>query len=214
MQPQFKGHGRPIGLYLSGELQFHPSILLNMSDCLVLGIDPGSRITGYGLILCSGPNHQLVEAGVWKSTDDDSAERLRQILQSAMAFMRLHKPDALAIEAPFYGKNIQSTLKLGRAQGVVIAAAFHHDIPVFEYAPRRVKQAITGNGNASKEQVAAMMPVLLRDAPVSHLSIDATDALAVSLCHAFGLRHTTGIRPGPANWSAFIKSHPERVSGG
>jgi len=183
-------------------------------DTLILGIDPGSRVTGYGLIRCFGADHELLDAGIWKSVEDDSADRLKHILQSAMSFMRLHKPEAMAIEAPFYGKNIQSTLKLGRAQGVVIAAALQLDIPVFEYAPRRVKQAITGNGNAGKEQVAAMLPILLKNTISSQLSLDATDAVAVSLCHAFGLRKGVIPRTGPSNWSSFLKSNPHRVAGG
>jgi crossover junction endodeoxyribonuclease RuvC len=183
-------------------------------ETLILGIDPGSRVTGYGLIQCSGSNHELLDAGIWKSTEEDSANRLRHILQSALAFMRLHKPEAMAIEAPFYGKNIQSTLKLGRAQGVVIAAAFQLNIPVFEYAPRRVKQAITGNGNAGKEQVAAMLPFLLKNLSCDNLPMDATDAIAVSLCHAFGLRIGSTSQSGSSNWSSFIKSNPNRVEGG
>jgi len=183
-------------------------------ESLILGIDPGSRVTGYGLIRCSGSDHELLEAGIWKSVEEDSADRLKHILHSAMAFMRLHRPEAMAIEAPFYGKNIQSTLKLGRAQGVVIAAALQLDIPVFEYAPRRVKQAITGNGNAGKEQVAAMLPILLKNSITDHLPTDATDAVAVSLCHAFGLRKGAASRSGPTNWSSFIKNNPNRVKGG
>lgn len=180
-------------------------------ETLILGIDPGSRVTGFGLINYSGGSYELLDAGIWKSAEEDSADRLRHILQSATAFIRLHKPDAMAIEAPFYGKNIQSTLKLGRAQGVVIAAALQLDIPVFEYAPRRVKQAITGNGNAGKEQVAAMLPILLKNTISADLPTDATDAIAISLCHAFGLRKGTVANSSPANWASFIKNNPGRV---
>lgn len=181
---------------------------------MILGIDPGSRVTGFGLIKCSGSNHELLAAGIWKCADVDSADRLRSILHSALDFMRLHQPKAMAVEATFYGKNIQSTLKLGRAQGVVIAAALQLDIPVFEYAPRRVKQAITGNGNAGKEQVAAMLPFLLTNSNCENLPVDATDAIAVSLCHAFGLRKGAASRSGASNWASFIKSNPNRVEGG
>ncbi|MCD6346974.1 MAG: crossover junction endodeoxyribonuclease RuvC, partial [Bacteroidales bacterium] len=147
---------------------------------IILGIDPGTVIMGYGLIRIVGQQAALVTMGVIHLRKfDDHYRRLGVIYQRIDSLIREFKPDAVSVEAPFYGKNVQSMLKLGRAQGVAIVSAINHDIPVFEYAPRKIKQSITGNGNASKEQVAHMIAALLK-IDKKPGSFDATDAIAAA----------------------------------
>jgi crossover junction endodeoxyribonuclease RuvC len=167
---------------------------------------------GYGVLLIEGRTIRLLAADAIRfPAADDHALKLRSIFKHVMAIIEEHKPDELAIEAQFFGKNVQSMLKLGRAQGVAIAAALHRDISVVEYAPKRVKQSITGNGNASKEQVAAMLLSILslRELPSS---TDATDAVAVAVCHHFS--GTGGLGRSSAktrDWGSFLRNNPERV---
>lgn len=182
------------------------------NEKIVLGIDPGTTVMGYGLIQTEGNFMRLLDIGVLKlSVKDDHATKLAVIFQELIRIIDLHHPDELAIEAPFYGKNVQSMLKLGRAQGVAIAAALSRQIPVVEYAPKKIKQSITGNGNASKEQVAAMLDTLLK-AQVSTEKLDATDALAAAVCHHF---QTQGkkIPTAKGGWKAFLKENPEKLIG-
>src|ERR1041384_5735585 len=154
-------------------------------DRIILGIDPGTTIMGYGIIELHGSKIKLISLGVVKlDTLSDHALKLKRIFEKTLALIDEYKPDDLAIEAPFFGKNEQSMLKLGRAQGVAIAAALYRTIPVFEYSPKKVKQSITGNGNASKEQVAAMLQTLLRIKEMPR-KLDATDGLAAAVCHFF-----------------------------
>ena len=136
--------------------------------------------------------------------------KLKRILEKINFLIKNHTPDALAIEAPFYGKNVQSMLKLGRAQGVAMIAAISKDIPIYEYAPKKIKQAVTGNGNASKEQVAAMLKQLLRFQESSKY-LDATDALAAAVCHHFQSNTLGDNDKGYKNWKAFVKANPERL---
>ena len=179
---------------------------------IILGIDPGTIIMGYGLIEIKGNNMHLLEMNVLKlSSKTDAYEKLRKIHDKVQLLISKYKPDHFAVEAPFFGKNVQSMLKLGRAQGVAIAAAMQHGIEVTEYSPKKVKQSVTGNGNAGKEQVMKMLQQLLgfKDDP-KHF--DATDALAVAVCHHFQQRT---ILPGSGNklkgWDAFIAQNPARV---
>ena len=152
---------------------------------IILGIDPGTLVMGYGLIAIDGAKISLVEMGVLQlSKYKNHPERLSLIFKKMEALMRTHKPTAVAIEAPFFGKNVQSMLKLGRAQGVAIAAAMMHDMEAIEYAPRKVKQAITGKGNASKEQVWGMLQRILNFEEQPEF-MDATDAVAIALCHHY-----------------------------
>ncbi|MDI9320177.1 MAG: crossover junction endodeoxyribonuclease RuvC [Phycisphaerales bacterium] len=152
---------------------------------IILGIDPGTLVMGYGLILIQANKINLIEMGVLKlSKYKNHPERLQLIFQKMESLIRTHKPTAVAIEAPFFGKNVQSMLKLGRAQGVAIAAAMMHQLEAIEYAPRKVKQSITGKGNASKEQVWGMLQRLL-DFEERPEFMDATDAVAVALCHHY-----------------------------
>ena len=180
------------------------------TDKILLGIDPGTTIMGYGLICVKGKNMHLIQMGVLHLSKLSSHElKLKQIFERTLVMIDEYKPDELAVEAPFFGKNVQSMLKLGRAQGVAMAAGLYRDIPIVEYSPKKIKKAITGNGNASKEQVAAMLKSLLtiKELP-KHL--DATDGLAAAVCHSFqgdlvkkGKNYT--------GWKAFIKDNPDRL---
>jgi len=180
------------------------------TDKIILGIDPGTTIMGYGLIHIKGKNMELLQMGVLHLTKLSSHElKLKRIFERTLAMIDEYKPDELAVEAPFFGKNVQSMLKLGRAQGVAMAAGLYRDIPIFEYSPKKIKKAITGNGNASKEQVAAMLKSLLtiKEMP-KHL--DATDGLAAAVCHFF--QRDVGLKgKSYTGWKAFLKDNPDRL---
>ena len=178
----------------------------------VLGVDPGTTVMGYGVIRSRGKELELLEMGVLHlSRYPDHAVKLKRIHDRISALIEAHTPDHLAVEAPFYGKNVQSMLKLGRAQGVVLAAALARDSPVAEYAPTRIKQAITGAGSASKEQVLAMVARTL-NVPVEHFpkELDASDGVAVALCHHFAAG-SPRMQRGSGGWKAFLDAHPGRV---
>ena len=185
----------------------------NLTERIILGIDPGTTIMGYGVIRCRGKNQvELVEMGALHlSKLKDHALKLKKIFDRVSSLIEAHAPDDVAVEAPFFGQNVQSMLKLGRAQGVALAAALARDIPVAEYAPRRVKQAVTGSGAASKEQVAGMVQRTL-SIPASDMpkDLDATDGLAVALCHHFQLT-TPRMQRGAGGWKAFLAENPDRV---
>jgi crossover junction endodeoxyribonuclease RuvC len=154
-------------------------------DKIILGIDPGTTVMGYGLIHVKKNQLHMLNFGVIQlSKLENHPDRLKRILDRLNGLIEEYKPDEMAIEAPFFGKNVQSMLKLGRAQGVAIAACLNHNIPFEEYTPRRIKQSITGSGAASKEQVAAMLQQMLnfQDMPKY---LDATDGLAAAVCHHF-----------------------------
>ena len=175
----------------------------------ILGVDPGTLVTGYGVIDIQGKNSRLVACGIIKTgTKMSMPLRLRTIHVGLMEVIEQTMPDEFAIESAFYSKNVQSTLKLGHARGVSILAAALREIPTSEYAPREVKQAVVGNGNASKEQVAYMARALLNLSESEKIPLDATDALAVALCHASRLLRP---RARVKNWKQFIEEHPERV---
>jgi crossover junction endodeoxyribonuclease RuvC len=180
---------------------------------IILGIDPGTLLMGYGIIEVSGSQVKMKMMQVLKlSGKKDNYERLQLIHSKVEELIRKFKPDEFAIEAPFYGKNVQSMLKLGRAQGVAIAAAMSAGLPVTEYSPKKIKQAVTGNGNADKEQVWKMLCHLLsiREKPDY---FDATDALAVAMCHHFQMNSLIAkASKGFKGWDDFIKRNPERIS--
>jgi crossover junction endodeoxyribonuclease RuvC len=185
---------------------------LPKNNRIILGIDPGTIIMGYGLISITGNQVSLLEMGVLQPGKiKDSYKKLQLIFNTVSGLITKYQPDAFAIEAPFFGKNVQSMLKLGRAQGVAIAAAMRHGLEVTEYAPKKVKQSITGNGNANKEQVSKMLQQILHftEAPQHY---DATDALAVALCHYFQEKNPT-VTSGKkeAGWAAFIANNPGRI---
>jgi len=179
---------------------------------VILGIDPGSTIMGYSIITVFRKELTLESMGVIRLEKYKSHyKRLHIIHEKTVKLIEQYHPTEVAIEAPFYGKNVQSMLKLGRAQGVAIAAALQFELPVEEYAPRRIKQAITGNGNASKEQVAGMLHHLI-EFDGSPSFTDASDALATAICHHLTCNNPLGKRTsGKKDWSQFLKDNPDRV---
>jgi crossover junction endodeoxyribonuclease RuvC len=176
----------------------------------ILGIDPGTVILGYGLIRIENGQPSMLTMGVVKLQKfSNPFTKLGLIFKRIDGIIEEFKPDEVALEAPFYGKNVQSMLKLGRAQGIAMAPAITRDIPVFEYAPRKIKQSITGNGNASKEQVAAMIGQILKINEQPEF-LDATDGLAAALCHHYQQgKISTG--SSYKNWNDFIKKNPGRI---
>jgi crossover junction endodeoxyribonuclease RuvC len=181
-----------------------------VEDKIILGIDPGTTVLGYGLIGVQNNKLSLINFGVIQLNKiPNHPDKLKRIYDRISGIINEFHPDEMAIEAPFFGKNVQSMLKLGRAQGVAIAASLSKNIPFEEYSPRRIKQAITGNGNASKEQVAAMLQKLLNfnDLPKY---LDATDGLAVAVCHHFSKGVGEHNKSKTKNWESYIKKNPER----
>lgn len=183
-----------------------------------MGIDPGTVVMGYGFIRVKGQSAELIALGVIHlDREENHYLRLKRIYDRVSGLIREFKPDELAIEAPFFGKNVQSMLKLGRAQGVAIAAALQYDVPITEYVPMRIKQAITGSGSASKEQVAGMLQRYLK-IPASSMphELDATDGLAAALCHHFLTTRPTNYQAlgSTKNWIDFVRQHPGRIHGG
>lgn len=195
------------------------------TERIILGIDPGTNVMGYGLLKIIDRKPQPIALGVLQMKKTDSHYlRLRQIHEAVLALIDEHHPDDLAIESPFMGINVASLVKLCRAQGVAMAAAAERDVPIFEYPPSRVKIAITGNGNAAKEQVAVMVKrvLALSDADLHH-KLDATDALAIALCHHYEMLKvipgTTRIGgPGTtqrsgksSSWADFVARNQDKV---
>ena len=187
----------------------------SLYDKIIIGIDPGTRVMGYGILGIKGKEPQLIAMGVLKlNLMDDHYMRLHHIYERVSGLVKQYLPDEMAIEAPFFGKNVQSMLKLGRAQGVAMAAALNQQIPITEYEPRKIKIAITGNGAASKEQVCAMLQRTLHIAQEELPKfLDATDALAAALCHFYESQKPQFAR-GPKSWKSFIAQNPDRVSFG
>lgn len=180
---------------------------------IILGIDPGTNIMGYGLIGIRIKNPELIAMGVIQLNKFDSHYlRLAKIYERVLSLVDNFLPDELAIEAPFFGKNVQSMLKLGRAQGVAMAAALSRDVPITEYEPRKIKMAITGNGAASKEQVRQMLKRILVIPEESMIpQLDATDALAAALCHFYESSKPIASH-NPKSWKEFITKNPDKVS--
>jgi len=177
---------------------------------VILGIDPGTTIMGYGVILEKKSQVSLITMGILNvSKYEEQPIKLKKIFERTLQLVDEYKPDCLAIEAPFYGKNIQVMLKLGRAQGVAMAAALYRQVPIFEYSPKKVKQAITGNGNASKEQVAAMLMQLLKFKEIPEF-LDATDGLSLAVCHSMQ-KITTAGSENFTGWKSFLKANPKRI---
>ena len=180
------------------------------TDKIILGIDPGTTIMGYGIINVTKKNIELIQMGVLHLSKLKNHElKLKRIFERTLQLVDEYKPDELAIEAPFFGKNVQSMLKLGRAQGVAMSAALYRNIPIFEYAPKKIKMAITGKGAASKEQVAAMLKSILKiqDMPKE---LDASDGLAAAVCHHFQ-KNTTSRKNNYKGWGAFLKENPDKL---
>lgn len=182
------------------------------ADRMILGIDPGTAIMGYGLIGVQQNSPFVITYGVIQLNQyQDHMVKLRKAFERSLNLIETYIPDELAIEAPFYGKNVQSMLKLGRAQGVAMAAGLYRDIPIFEYAPKRIKQSITGKGGASKEQVAGMLKHLLGTPSIpDHL--DATDGLATALCHFYkGGADKAQTKATYNSWASFVNNNPGRI---
>ena len=211
-------------------------MLLPAQEKIILGIDPGTRLMGHGVIKCQGSRFEYVEMGVLDMRKEtDALRRLETILEEVLRLIEAFHPDSLSIESPFYGKNVQALLKLGRAQGVAIAAALSKGLEVHEYSPREIKQSLTGKGSASKEQVCAMALRIIHFPLDKPKHLDATDALAAAICHgihgrfseishsvdesgkknggkdAYKLIASSKGRQKKENWADFLANHPERI---
>ena len=186
---------------------------LKAFDRIIMGIDPGTNVMGYGILGVRANKPEVIVMGVIKLSKFESHyKRLHRIFERVSGLAAQYLPDEVALEAPFFGKNVQSMLKLGRAQGVAMAAVLTRDIPVSEYAPRSVKMAVTGNGQASKEQVSNMLRHLLH-IPADQIPgpLDATDALAVALTHYYETGKPA-VAKGPKSWADFIAKNPDRLA--
>lgn len=186
------------------------------AERIVLGIDPGTNLLGYGIVRVNGRKNELLSIGILRlGKITDAGKKLHEIYRKIVGLIEGYGCTEMAIEAPFFGKNVQSMLKLGRAQGVAIAAAISKDVPVFEYVPRKIKQSICGNGNASKEQVLAMLQSEFKFETQPE-TMDASDGLAAALCHIYQFSprvfgETKG--KGKTGWESFVKDNPDRVKG-
>lgn len=178
---------------------------------LILGVDPGTTVMGYALLHVKVRKSDIVALNVVKMTQlRGQNAKLKKVFESTSELLTTYHPTILAIEAPFFGKNPQSMLKLGRAQGVVIAACLHAGLPVYEYSPRKIKQAITGNGSASKEQVASMLHAMYTFDNESNY-LDATDALAVAVCHHLQNRICFATNEKTSGWESFLAQNKDRI---
>lgn len=179
---------------------------------IIIGIDPGTNVMGYGILGVKSKKPSMIAMGVIQLSKFESHYlRLRRIFERVTGLVDQYLPDEMAIEAPFFGKNVQSMLKLGRAQGVAMAAALSRDVPITEYEPRKIKMAITGNGAASKEQVQEMLRRILNiDASQLLPQLDATDALGAALCHFYESSRPQ-VEKGCRSWKEFIARNPGRV---
>jgi crossover junction endodeoxyribonuclease RuvC len=183
------------------------------TEQIILGIDPGTVYLGYGLIKSNGQKLSLISLGTIDLSKYGSQQiKLKKIFERVSSLIKQYHPSCCAIEAPFYAKNVQSMLKLGRAQGVAITVAMLHEIPVIEYSPKKIKVAVTGNGNASKEQVAAMLQRLLNFNELPKFK-DATDGLAAAVCHHYQNKTIVPGKKSYSNWKDFVKENPEKVVG-
>lgn len=178
----------------------------------ILGIDPGTNQLGYAILEVSGRKTTLITMGILKlKSFKDHTTKLKEIFLQLQEIIETYLPTQLSIEAPFYGKNVQSMLKLGRAQGVAMAAGMTMGLEIIEYSPKKIKQSVTGNGNASKEQVAAMLESIMR-IKIQSSTLDATDALAAAYCHYNQSQSILAGTKSYSSWSNFIKDNPNRIS--
>jgi len=181
-----------------------------MEEKIIIGIDPGTNLMGYGIIKVANKKPSLITMGIIDLRKiEDPYLKLQMIFDRTVGLIDSFHPDELAIEAPFFGKNVQSMLKLGRAQGVAIAAALSRTIPIFEYAPRKIKMSITGSGSASKEQVAGLLMHMLNFKEIPE-NLDATDGLAAAMCHFYQNKPSTDGKS-YNSWKDFINKNPNRV---
>lgn len=192
-------------------VQYFDNFATMQAEKIILGIDPGTAIMGFGLISIKKGKMEIIslhELLLKKYPNHET--KLKYIFEKTLALIDEFHPDEVALEAPFFGKNVQSMLKLGRAQGVAMAASLYRNVPITEYSPKKVKMAITGNGNASKEQVAGMLQNLfqLKEFPTKYL--DATDGLAVAVCHHFN-SGSLGQEKSYSGWESFLRQNPDRL---
>jgi crossover junction endodeoxyribonuclease RuvC len=185
---------------------------INKVNRTILGVDPGTTLMGYAIVRSKDSNLELLVMGVIELKKYKSHyEKLSKIYERVNSIIKEYSPDELAIEAPFFGKNVQSMLKLGRAQGVAMAAALSNGLPIFEYAPKKIKIAITGSGNASKEQVANSLKLELQIKETPKY-MDETDALGAAVCHFYQTKFINQTaKSGSNDWKSFIKNNPGRV---
>ena len=181
-----------------------------MEEKIILGIDPGTTIMGFGLIKVKDKKMSLILMNEPNLTKyKDHYLKLKLIFERTISLIESYNPDEIAIEAPFFGKNIQSMLKLGRAQGVAMAAGLTREIPIQEYSPKKIKMSITGNGNASKEQVAKMLQSLLKIEKLPK-NLDSTDGLAAAVCHFYNSQNTFGEKK-YSGWASFVKNNQQKI---
>lgn len=181
-----------------------------MEEKIILGIDPGTTIMGFGIIKIKDKKMSLILMNELNLTKyKDHYLKLKLIFERTLSLIESYNPDEIAIEAPFFGKNIQSMLKLGRAQGVAMAAGLTREIPIQEYSPKKIKMSITGNGNASKEQVAKMLQTLLKIEKLPK-NLDSTDGLAAAVCHFYNSQNSFGEKK-YSGWASFIKNNQQKI---
>lgn len=187
---------------------------MTKDEKIILGIDPGTQIMGYGVLKVTGNHAEMMAMGVIElSKLGDMYLRLGRIFERVTGIIESFLPDEMAVEAPFFGKNVQSMLKLGRAQGVAIAAAIQRSVPIHEYEPRKIKVAITGNGAASKEQVAGMLQRMLHISDKDmKVQFDATDALAAAYCHFLQISSPVSTSKGIKSWKEFVNKNKDKVN--
>ncbi len=182
-----------------------------INEKIILGIDPGTNIMGFGLIKVKENKMSLIQMNeLVLNKLDDHYLRLKHIFERTIDLIEKYNPDEISIEAPFFGKNVQSMLKLGRAQGVAMAAGLSKEIPITEYSPKKIKMSITGNGNASKEQVAKMLQSLLNIKELPK-NLDSTDGLAAAVCHYYNRNKSKSSSKNYSGWTAFIKNNNDRI---
>ena len=197
-------------VFLERYFNLFKKFFLKEFDKIILGIDPGTNILGYGLIGITNKKITLISTGVVRMSKLENHQlKLKKIFESITHLIEEYYPDEVAVEAPFFGKNVQSMLKLGRAQGVAMAASLVKDLPIEEYSPRKIKQSITGNGASSKEQVASMLLTILKLKALPK-ELDASDGIAVAVCHYFQNIQTS--KSSYSGWKDFIKNNPKRSS--
>ena len=183
---------------------------MSLKDMIILGIDPGTTIMGFGLIRVNNQAMELIQLHELQLKKyNDHYLKLEKIFNSTIRIIDQFHPDQISIEAPFFGKNVQSMLKLGRAQGVAMAAGISRQIPIKEYSPKKIKMAITGNGNSSKEQVAKMLQSILKFKKLPK-KLDSTDGLAAAVCHFYNDKNIVGSEK-YSGWNSFLKSNPDRL---
>lgn len=191
-----------------------PNLSAITKEKIILGVDPGTQVAGYGIIAVKGGVMSMMQYGVVQLTKYSTYQlKLQKLYETIVRLIDEYHPDEMAIEDPFFGKNVQVMLKLGRAQGVVMAAALSRNIPIVEYAPRRIKQSVTGNGNATKDQVSQMVGHLLKET-LDPKFFDATDALAIAICHHFhenALPLAPGKKTKKGAWGAFVSENSGRI---